>query len=196
MTKRKVGYWWLLPILLLVAGIVCQLGAKASQHSYQQVEKQVTKQQKVLTKQASSVNQTLAAKQPNVTKATDKLDDLFTKDWTISTQKEFDAKAKAMTPLVTEDVVKNSLDFKPDTDRMMTQTGVIMVFDHMAFLPLTATDNLVTGQAVVFVKSHFEGKPEALTRFVYHIAYNPQTDKITQLDRVGTFQLQSDSTTL
>ena len=196
MTKTKIMMKWLAPLVLLLVGFVFQLSSQANNHSANQTTKQVSRTQKTVDLQAQKNDQTLSDKQPNIAKATKRLNDLYALDWTIGTQQEFDHKATAMAPLVTKDVVRNSLDFKPDTDRMMTQTGVIMVFDHMVFMPTSATDQNVSGKVVVLVKSHYEGKPEATTRFVYNISYNPEHNKITQLDRIGTFQLQSDSSVL
>lgn len=196
MTKTKIIVKWLIPVVVLMVGGVLQLATQANEHSAEQTQKQLHHLKQSVNAATQKNNLILDDKQPNIAKATKRLNELYSLDWTIATQKEFDNKAKAMTPLVSRDVVKSSLDFKPDTDRMMTQTGVIMVFDHMVFMPTSASDANVTGKVVVFVKSHYEGKPEALTRFVYNISYNPKSNTITQLDRIGTFQLQSDSSVL
>ncbi|MCK8605723.1 hypothetical protein LNP18_06345 [Leuconostoc citreum] len=187
---------WSIPLLLVLTWFMLSMFNHLIDKQVTQANQQVTKSKQLYDKSTQQLNTTIDGKQPNVSAATKKLNNLFALDWTISTQKEFDGKAKSMTPLVTQEVVDHSLDFKPDTDRMMTQTGVIMVFDHMSFMPTSASDTKVSGKVVVFVKSHYEGKPEATTRFVYNISYSPESDKITQLDRIGTFQLQSDSTVL
>lgn len=195
---KKIKLWyWSIPVLLILSCFVLSLFNNLLVNKQVVIaNKEATKAKKLYDKSTQQLNQTIDGKQPNVTAATKRLNELYTLDWTIATQKEFDDKAKAMTPFVTQDVVAKSLDFKPDTDRMMTQTGVIMVFDHMVFMPTSASGNNVSGKVVVFVKSHYEGKPEATTRFVYNISYNPESNQITQLDRIGTFQLQSDSSLL
>ncbi|MCK8605668.1 hypothetical protein LNP18_06070 [Leuconostoc citreum] len=189
-------WFWVVPLLLLVVWFVLALTNQLMAKQVTQANQNIVKAKQVEDKSTRGVKQTLSDKQPNIAATTKKLNELYTLDWTIANQKEFDDKAQAMTPLVTDEVVKKSLDFKPDTDRMMTQTGVIMVFDHLSFMPIQASNELVTGKVVVFVKSHFEGKSEATTRFVYNISYQPQSDKISVLDRIGTFQLQSDSSVL
>lgn len=195
---KKIKLWyWSIPVLLILSWFVLSLFNNLIVNKQVVIaNKEATKARKLYDKSTQQLNQTIDGKQPNVAAATERLNELYTLDWTIATQKEFDDKAKAMTPFVTQDVVEKSLDFKPDTDRMMTQTGVIMAFDHMVFMPTSASDNNVSGKVVVFVKSHYEGKPEATTRFVYNISYNPESNQITQLDRIGTFQLQSDSSVL
>lgn len=195
MYKRNL-WWWSIPIgLLLMWGMLSGVN-HFTQSVINQYQVKVSAARLDKQKSTKQMNMTLDDKQPNIAAATKKLNQLYALDWTIANQKEFDSKAKAMSPLVSQEVINDSLDFKPDTDRMMTQTKVIMAYDHMDFMPTSVTDQLVKGKVVVYIKSHYEGKPEATTRFVYNISYNTQTDVITQLDRIGAFQLQSNSSLL
>lgn len=195
MYKRNL-WWWSIPIgLLLMWGMLSGVN-NFTQSVINQYQVKVSAARLDKQKSTKQMNMTLDSKQPNIAAATKKLNQLYALDWTIANQKEFDSKAKAMSPLVSQEVINDSLDFKSDTDRMMTQTKVIMAYDHMDFMPTSVTDQLVKGKVVVYIKSHYEGKPEATTRFVYNINYNTQTDVITQLDRIGAFQIQSDSSIL
>lgn len=195
MYKRNL-WWWSIPIgLLLMWGMLSGVN-HFTQSVINQYQVKVSAARLDKQKSTKQMNMTLDSKQPNIAAATKKLNQLYALDWTIANQKEFDSKAKAMSPLVSQEVINDSLDFKSDTDRMMTQTKVIMAYDHMDFMPTSVTDQLVKGKVVVYIKSHYEGKPEATTRFVYNINYNTQTDVITQLDRIGAFQIQSDSSIL
>lgn len=195
MYKRNL-WWWSIPIgLLLMWGMLSGVN-NFTQSVINQYQVKVSAARLDKQKSTKQMNMTLDSKQPNIAAATKKLNQLYALDWTIANQKEFDSKAKAMSPLVSQEVINDSLDFKSDTDRMMTQTKVIMAYDHMDFMPTSVTDQLVKGKVVVYIKSHYEGKPEATTRFVYNINYNTQTDVITQLDRIGAFQLQSNSSLL
>ena len=132
----------------------------------------------------------------NVNAAITMFDKVFSLDWTLPNQAAFDDRAKAMMPYVTNDVVKNSLDFKPDPDKMMDQSGVKITYDHMDFIPISANVNEVKAKVVVFLKSQIDDRPEATTRQVYDVSYSPKQDKVTQLDRLGNFRLQSDSSLL
>ncbi|WP_349550052.1 hypothetical protein [Leuconostoc pseudomesenteroides] len=189
-------YRWLIPVLLLLTGLVFQVISYVDKGTHQQITRKVGQSQNKLQITQKKVDQTLADKQPHVSQATDKLNALFTKDWTLASQEAFDGRAEAMKPLVTESVRKTSLDFKPDSDRLMTQTGMKLVFDHMVFLPEKADSESVSGRAIVYVKSNYPDKPEAMTHFIYQVSYAPKDDLITLLDRQGSFELNSDSTGL
>ena len=181
---------------MVAAGLGFWLATQAAVKTHQSASNELAVQQSKLIKKKSKVGTVLGSKQPNVSAASTLLDKLFTLDWTVTSQKEFDAKAKQMTPYVTQDIVKNSLDFKADPDKMITQTGVVMTYDHMDFLPTSASATAVKGKVIVFVKSHLKESADATTRFVYNVSYNPKTNLVTQLDRIGTYQLQSDSSVL
>jgi len=198
MTKvnKKIALLWAIPVLMVIAGLGFWLANQVAVKTHQSVSNELAVQQSKLINKKSKVGTVLGSKQPNVSAASTLLDKLFTLDWTIASQKEFDAKAKQMTPYVTQDVVKNSLDFKADPDKMITQTGVVMTYDHMDFLPTSASAKAVKGKVIVFVKSHLKDSADATTRFVYKVTYNPKTNLVTQLDRIGTYQLHSDSSVL
>jgi len=198
MTKvnKKIALLWAIPVLMVAAGLGFWLATQVAVKTHQSASNELAVQQSKLINKKSKVGTVLDSKQPNVSAASNLLDKLFTLDWTIASQKEFDAKAKQMTPYVTQDVVKNSLDFKADPDKMITQTGVVMTYDHMDFLPTSASATEVKGKVIVFVKSHLKDSADATTRFVYNVSYNPKTNLVTQLDRIGTYQLQSDSSVL
>ncbi|MBZ5952308.1 hypothetical protein [Leuconostoc gasicomitatum] len=194
--NKKIALLWVMPALMVIAGLGFWLATQVAVKTHQSASNELAVQQSQLIKKKSKVGTVLDSKQPNVSAASTLLDKLFTLDWTIASQKEFDAKAKQMTPYVTQDVVKNSLDFKADPDKMITQTGVVMTYDHMDFLPTSASATEVKGKVIVFVKSHLKDSADATTRFVYNVSYNPKTNLVTQLDRIGTYQLQSDSSVL
>ncbi|MFT8544486.1 MAG: hypothetical protein ABF768_07740 [Leuconostoc falkenbergense] len=198
MTKvnKKIALLWAMPALMVIAGLGFWLATQVAVKTHQSATNELAVQQSKLINKKSKVGTVLDSKQPNVSAASNLLDKLFTLDWTIASQKEFDAKAKQMTPYVTQDVVKNSLDFKADPDKMIKQTGVVMTYDHMDFLPTSASATEVKGKVIVFVKSHLKDSADATTRFVYNVSYNPKTNLVTQLDRIGTYQLQSDSSVL
>ncbi|WP_188351332.1 hypothetical protein [Leuconostoc pseudomesenteroides] len=198
MTKvnKKIALLWAIPVLMVAAGLGFWLATQVAVKTHQSATNELAVQQSKLINKKSKVGTVLDSKQPNVSAASNLLDKLFTLDWTIASQKEFDAKAKQMTPYVTQDVVKNSLDFKADPDKMIKQTGVVMTYDHMDFLPTSASATEVKGKVIVFVKSHLKDSADATTRFVYNVSYNPKTNLVTQLDRIGTYQLQSDSSVL
>ena len=198
MTKinKKIALLWAIPVLMVAAGLGLWLATQAAVKTHQSASNELAVQQSKLINKKSKVGTVLDSKQPNVSAASNLLDNLFTLDWTIASQKEFDAKAKQMAPYVTQDVVKNSLDFKADPDKMITQTGVVMTYDHMDFLPTSASATEVKGKVIVFVKSHLKDSADATTRFVYNVSYNPKTNLVTKLDRIGTYQLQSDSSVL
>ncbi|MBU7546844.1 hypothetical protein [Leuconostoc mesenteroides] len=194
--NKKIALLWAIPVLMVVAGLGFWLATQVAVKTHQSATNELAVQQSKLIKKKSKVGTVLDSKQPNVSAASTLLDKLFTLDWTIASQKEFDAKAKQMTPYVTQEVVKNSLDFKADPDKMITQTGVVMTYDHMDFLPTSASSTEVKGKVIVFVKSHLKDSADATTRFVYNVSYNPKTNLVTKLDRIGTYQLQSDSSVL
>ncbi|MFT9031652.1 MAG: hypothetical protein ABF415_09300 [Leuconostoc pseudomesenteroides] len=194
--NKKIALLWAIPALMVIAGLGFWLATQVTVKSHQSASNELAVEQSKLINKKSKVGTVLDSKQPNVSAASNLLDKLFTLDWTIASQKEFDAKAKQMTPYVTQDVVKNSLDFKADPDKMITQTGVVMTYDHMDFLPTSASSTEVKGKVIVFVKSHLKDSADATTRFVYNVSYNPKTNLVTQLDRIGTYQLQSDSSVL
>lgn len=194
--NKKIALLWVMPALMVIAGLGFWLATQVAVKTHQSASNELAVQQSQLIKKKSKVGTVLDSKQPNVSAASTLLDKLFTLDWTIASQKEFDAKAKQMTPYVSQDVVKNSLDFKADPDKMITQTGVVMTYDHMDFLPTSASATEVKGKVIVFVKSHLKDSADATTRFVYNVSYNPKTNLVTQLDRIGTYQLQSDSSVL
>lgn len=194
--NKKIALLWVMPALMVIAGLGFWLATQVAVKTHQSASNELAVQQSQLIKKKSKVGTVLDSKQPNVSAASTLLDKLFTLDWTIASQKEFDAKAKQMTPYVTQDVVKNSLDFKADPDKMITQIGVVMTYDHMDFLPTSASATEVKGKVIVFVKSHLKESADATTRFVYNVSYNPKTNLVTQLDRIGTYQLQSDSSVL
>lgn len=194
--NKKIALLWVILALMVIAGLGFWLATQGAVKTHQSASNELAVQQSKLIKKKSKVGTVLDSKQPNVSAASTLLDKLFTIDWTIASQKEFDAKAKQMTPYVTQDVVKNSLDFKADPDKMMTQTGVVMTYDHMDFLPTSASATEVKGKVIVFIKSHLKNSADATTRFVYNVTCNPKTNLVTQLDRIGTYQLQSDSSVL
>ncbi|MDV8932095.1 hypothetical protein [Leuconostoc citreum] len=194
--NKKIALLWAMPALMVIAGLGFWLATQVTVKTHQSSSNELAVQQSKLINKKSKVGTVLDSKQPNVSAASNLLDKLFTLDWTIASQKEFDVKAKQMTPYVTQDVVKNSLDFKADPDKMITQTGVVMTYDHMDFLPTSARATEVKGKVIVFVKSHLKDSADATTRFVYNVSYNPKTNLVTQLDRIGTYQLQSDSSVL
>ncbi|UUE17075.1 hypothetical protein LQZ13_06150 [Leuconostoc mesenteroides] len=194
--NKKTALLWAIPVLMVAAGLGFWLATQGAVKTHQSASNELAVEQSKLIKKKSKVGTVLDSKQPNVSAASNLLDKLFTLDWTIASQKEFDAKAKQMTPYVTQDVVKNSLDFKADPDKMITQTGVVMTYDHMDFLPTSASTTEVKGKVIAFVKSHLKDSADATTRFVYNVSYNPKTNLVTQLDRIGTYQLQSDSSML
>ncbi|MCQ6659456.1 hypothetical protein [Leuconostoc citreum] len=194
--NKKIALLWAIAALMVIAGLGFWLATQVTVKSHQSASNELAVEQNKLINKKSKVGTVLDSKQPNVSAASNLLDKLFTLDWTIASQKEFDAKAKQMTPYVTQDVVKNSLDFKADPDKMITQTGVVMTYDHMDFLPTSASATEVKGKVIVFVKSHLKDSADATTRFVYNVSYNPKTNLVTQLDRIGTYQLQSDSSVL
>ncbi|WP_367366452.1 hypothetical protein [Leuconostoc pseudomesenteroides] len=194
--NKKIALLWAIPVLMVAAGLGFWLATQVAVKTHQSASNELAVQQSKLINKKSKVGTVLDSKQPNVSAASNLLDKLFTLDWTIASQKEFDAKAKQMTPYVSQDVVKNSLDFKADPDKMITQTGVVMTYDHMDFLPTSASATEVKGKVIVFVKSHLKDSADATTRFVYNVSYNPKTNLVTQLDRIGTYQLQSDSSVL
>lgn len=194
--NKKIALLWAIPALMVIAGLGFWLATQVAVKTHQSASNELAVEQSKLINKKSKVGTVLDSKQPNVSAASNLLDKLFTLDWTIASQKEFDAKAKQMTPYVTQDVVKNSLDFKADPDKMITQTGVVMTYDHMDFLPTSASATEVKGKVIVFVKSHLKDSADATTRFVYNVSYNPKTNLVTQLDRIGTYQLQSDSSVL
>lgn len=198
MTKvnKKIALLWAIPVLMVAAGLGFWLATQVAVKTHQSATNELAVQQSKLINKKVKVGTVLNSKQPNVSAASNMLDKLFTLDWTIASQNEFDAKAKQMTPYVTQDVVKNSLDFKADPDKMIKQTGVVMTYDHMDFLPTSASATEVKGKVIVFVKSHLKDSADATTRFVYNVSYNPKTNLVTQLDRIGTYQLQSDSSVL
>ncbi|CCJ67528.1 hypothetical protein ABGW26_03780 [Leuconostoc falkenbergense] len=194
--NKKIALLWAIPALMVIAGLGFWLATQVAVKTHQSASNELAVEQSKLINKKSKVGTVLDSKQPNVSAASNLLDKLFTLDWTIASQKEFDAKAKQMTPYVTQDVVKNSLDFKADPDNLITQTGVVMTYDHMDFLPTSASTTEVKGKVIVFVKSHLKDSADATTRFVYNVTYNPKTNLVTQLDRIGTYQLQSDSSVL
>lgn len=194
--NKKIALIWAIPVLMVIGGLGFWLANQAAVKTHQSTTNELAVQQSKLINKKTKVGTVLDSKQPNVSAASNLLDKLFTLDWTIASQKEFDAKAKQMTPYVTQDVVQNSLDFKADPDKMITQTGVVMTYDHMDFLPTSASATEVKGKVIVFVKSHLKDAADATTRFVYNVSYNPKTNLVTQLDRIGTYQLQSDSSVL
>ncbi|MFL2114881.1 hypothetical protein [Leuconostoc carnosum] len=194
--NKKIAFLWAIPLLMVITGLGFWLATQVTVKTHQSASNELAVQQSKLINKKSKVGTVLDSKQPNVSAASNWLDKLFTLDWTIASQKEFDAKAKQMTPYVTQDVVKNSLDFKADPDKMITQTGVVMTYDHMDFLPTSASATEVKGKVIVFVKSHLKDSSDATTRFVYNVSYNPKTNLVTQLDWIGTYQLQSDSSVL
>lgn len=194
--NKKIALLWAIPALMVIAGLGFWLATQVAVKTHQSASNELAVEQSKLINKKSKVGTVLDSKQPNVSAASNLLDKLFTLDWTIASQKEFDAKAKQMTPYVTQDVVKNSLDFKADPDNLITQTGVVMTYDHMDFLPTSASTIEVKGKVIVFVKSHLKDSADATTRFVYNVTYNPKTNLVTQLDRIGTYQLQSDSSVL
>ena len=194
--NKKIALLWAIPVLMVITGLGFWLATQVTDKTHQSASNKLAVEQSKLIKKKSKVGTVLDSKQPNVSAASNLLDRLFTLDWTIASQKEFDAKAKQMTPYVTQDVVKNSLDFKADPDKMITQTGVVMTYDHIDFLPTSASATEVKGKVIVFVKSHLKDSADATTRFVYNVSYNPKTNLVTQLDRIGTYQLQSDSSVL
>lgn len=194
--NKKIALLWAIPSLMVIAGLGFWLATQVTVKTHQSASNELAVEQSKLINKKSKVGTVLDSKQPNVSAASNLLDKLLTLDWTIASQNEFDAKAKQMTPYVTQDVVKNSLDFKADPDKMITQTGVVMTYDHMDFLPTSASATEVKGKVIVFVKSHLKDSSDATTRFVYNVSYNPKTNLVTQLDRIGTYQLQSDSSVL
>ena len=194
--NKKIALPWAIPMLMVIGGLGFWLATQVAVKTHQSATSELAVQHRKLINKKAKVGTILDSKQPNVSATSNLLDKLFTLDWTIASQKEFDTKAKQMTPYVTQDVVKNSLDFQPDPDKMITQTGVVMTYDHMDFLPISASATEVKGKVIVFVKSHIKDSADATTRFVYNVSYNPKTNLVTQLDRIGTYQLQSDSSVL
>mgnify|MGYP005983325331 CR=1 FL=1 len=150
----------------------------------------LTKQQQ---KDKRSLSQATNRAQPLVTQTKSAFDNLFGIDWTYDNQSEFDNKRSLMKPLVTQDVYDHSLDFKKDKNQMVKQSGIMVAYQEMALMPDKVSDTNVTGTVVVFLTTHLEGKDEGTIRFVYHFAYNPKTKLITKLDRLGNYELQSDS---
>ena len=144
--NKKIAFLWAIPLLMVITGLGFWLATQVAVKTHQSVSNELAVQQSKLINKKSKVGTVLGSKQPNVSAASTLLDKLFTLDWTIASQKEFDAKAKQMTPYVTQDVVKNSLDFKADPDKMITQTGVVMTYDHMDFLPTSASAKAVKGK--------------------------------------------------
>lgn len=190
--KKRTGLW-AIPTVFFIVGLGLWLATLVVNNQHQSLTKQLATQQGKLSSNKSTVGDILTAKQPNVSAAANLLDKIFTIDWTIADQKAFDGKAHQMAPYVSQSVIQNSLDFKADPDKLVTQTGVVMTYDHMDCIPTSATPSEVKGQAIVYVKSHLKDASDATTRFVYNVTYNPETKLVTQLDRIGTFQLQSDS---
>lgn len=194
--NKKIALLSAIPVLMVIGGLGFWLATQVAVKTLQNATNELGVQQSKLMNKKVKVGTVLDSKQPNVTAASNVLDKLFTLDWTIASQKEFDDKAKQMTPYVTQDVVKNSLDFQADPDKMITQTGVVITYDHMDFLPTSASATEVKGKVIVFVKSHLKDSADATTRFVYNVSYHPKTNLVTQLERIGTYQLQSDSSVL
>ncbi|MDC2817312.1 hypothetical protein PO181_10020 [Leuconostoc suionicum] len=194
--NKKIALLSAIPVLMVIGGLGFWLATQVAVKTLQNATNELGVQQSKLMNKKVKVGTVLDSKQPNVSAASNVLDKLFTLDWTIASQKEFDDKAKQMTPYVTQDVVKNSLDFQADPDKMITQTGVVITYDHMDFLPTSASATEVKGKVIVFVKSHLKDSADATTRFVYNVSYHPKTNLVTQLERIGTYQLQSDSSVL
>lgn len=182
-------------VILLLAMIFTLLTA-LNNNKQQQLLPESNQAYKLYQQKKQQHTKVYDAKQPNVSAAMTLFDKVFNLDWTLPNQSAFDNRAKAMNPFVTNEVVKNSLDFKPDPDKTMDQTGVAITFDHMDFIPTSADDNEVKAKAVVFVKSHIGDGPDATTRYAYDVSYNPKQNKITQLDRQGNFRLSTDSSLL
>lgn len=181
--------------IFLLAGVFTSLAGlnHNKQHQLLHESNQAYKVYQQKKRQHSAVYDT---KQPIVSAAITMFDKVFSLDWTLPDQAAFDDRAKAMMPYVTNDVVKNSLDFKPDPDKMMGQSGVKITYDHMDFIPISANVNEVKAKVVVFLKSQIDDRPEATTRQIYDVSYSPKQDRVTQLDRLGNFRLQSDSSLL
>lgn len=182
-----------LVVLILLTTVLLSITAILNNKQAKQLLTETNRVKTIVQQKKNQHTTVYDSKQPNVSAAMTQFDQVFGLDWTLPDQSAFDARAKAMTPYVTNDVVRNSLDFKPDPDKTMTQTGVSMTYDHMDFLPTSASDSEVFAKIVVFAKSRLKDAPEATTRYVYDVRYSPKDNKITQLDRLGNFQLQSDS---
>ena len=96
--NKKIALLWAIPVLMVAAGLGFWLATQVAIKTHQSASNELAVQQSKLIKKKSKVGTVLDSKQPNVSAASTLLDKLFTLDWTIASQKEFDAKAKQMTP--------------------------------------------------------------------------------------------------
>lgn len=195
MQKKLIYSLSVMSVISLLAGLL-SLATILNNRKQQQLLRESNQAYKVYQQKKQQHTKVYDAKQPNVSAAMTLFDKVFNLDWTLPNQAAFDVRAKAMKPFVTDEVAKNSLDFKPDPDKTMDQTGVAITYDHMDFIPTSADDHEVKAKVVVFVKSHIGDGPDATTRYAYDVSYDPKQDKVTQLDRIGNFRLQSDSSLL
>lgn len=186
-------------ILMIILGLAFILTAlvwtitDVNRHAIQSFDTEITHLDKRQQLAKKALHQATNQAQPLVTQTKAAFDNLFGIDWTYDNQSEFDNKRSLMKPLVTKDVYDHSLDFKKDKNQMVKQSGIMVAYQEMALMPDKVSDTNVTGTVVVFLTTHLEGKDEGTIRFVYHFAYNPKTKLITKLDRLGNYELQSDS---
>ncbi|MFT8757337.1 hypothetical protein [Leuconostoc pseudomesenteroides] len=179
--------------LVFAVGFICWgLGLTASHNSkpYQLANQKLEAKN---NQYQSKLNQMTTQKQPLVTQANDALTKVFMIDWTFNDQAAFDAKRATLKPLVTANVYQHALDLQADSHKTVAQTGVMVSFDSVVFLPSVADKDNVAGKAVVTINSNNNGQQSATTKYIYDVAYNPSSMLITQLDRQGEFVVTGDT---
>lgn len=190
MTKKNSKIFLALSIALLLASIVFLVvsnqKAKAADQALAQTKRSLKE-----NKRANS--QLISEKQPDVAAAKAAFNQLIQIDWNLPDQDALDKRASLMAPLVTPEVQKKSLDFSPDPDKTLEQSDVSATVDHIVFIPTSQVGNTVTAKAMVFVQASRDGGDPGMVRYAYNLAYDTAQKKISLLDRMGTYKINSDS---
>jgi hypothetical protein len=180
-------------LIMFSVGFICWGLGYTMQNNAQSYDHMSQHLVAVNQKATKSLATTTAQKQPLVSATNDFLNKFFMLDWTFANQAAFDAKRASLKPYVTAEVYQKALDLQPDKNKMVDQTGVIVTFASVDFMPEHVASGNVDGKAVVAIHSNNPDQPVATTRFVYHIAYNPKTKCIMTLDRQGEFVVTGDT---
>lgn len=188
------------PILFFALSIVILLGSIAfaffANHQETTANQALSKTNRELKASKKANTDLISEKQPDIAAAKKAFNDLFQIDWTLPDQAALDKRASLMAPLVTDEVQQKSLDFKPDPDKTLEQSGASATVDHVVFIPTSQLGDTVTAKAMVFVSASRDGGEPGQVCYAYNLAYDVAKNKISLLDRMGTFKMTSDSSLL
>lgn len=193
MIKNKQTLLFFLSVVTLLCSIVF---AYFVNHQEKTANLELAKTNRDLKFSKKANADLISEKQPDITAAKNAFNQLFQIDWNLPDQAALDKRASLMAPLVTEEVKKKSLDFKPDPDKTLEQSGASASVDHVVSIPTSQQGDTVTAKAMVFVAASRDGGEPGQVCYAYNLAYDVAKNKITLLDRIGTFKMNSDSSLL